>query len=328
MKRALITTMALTAGASFMAALLALLLTEGMDAWARVAISAAAAALSCCAAAWGASKVTSGFLRSLLVLTDDEAERGELRQRYPELERVRRKLDEQKDRILAQEHIKQEFTANVSHELKTPLTSISGYAEMIATGMAKPEDVPGFAARIHKEAQRLLTLISDIIKLSELDETDNAELMEPVELASIVNECADILYNAAAQSGVKITVAGDERSMVMGNESLLTELVFNLMDNAIRYNRRGGRVLVELRGSTLSVSDDGIGIPQQHLERVFERFYRVDRSRSKETGGTGLGLAIVKHVAERHGARIELRSEEGRGTAVSITFEGATEDAE
>lgn len=217
------------------------------------------------------------------------------------------------------ERIRQEFTANVSHELKTPLTSISGYAEMIETGMARPDDVRVFAERIHREANRMLSLVSDIIKLSELDERGIAEQSESVDLYALAQESAEILRSAAMLRGVTVTVYGRETT-VFGNRTLLSELVYNLLENAIRYNRDNGTVTVRVSDGILSVRDTGIGIPKAHQNRVFERFYRVDKSRSKETGGTGLGLAIVKHICEQHHAEIRLDSREGIGTEITVLF--------
>lgn len=223
------------------------------------------------------------------------------------------------------EHMKQEFTANVSHELKTPLTSISGYAEMIENGMAQPEDVKKFAATIHREAGRLLTLIRDIIKLSELDEGgDLSAPDELVDLYDLAGECVARLRLSADRHGVELTLQGEHTSVV-GNPTMLSELIYNLCDNAIRYNREEGSVTITVGQGVLEVSDTGIGIPARHLDRVFERFYRVDKSRSKQTGGTGLGLAIVKHVAEQHHARLELESQEGEGTTVRVLFEPQAE---
>lgn len=227
------------------------------------------------------------------------------------------------------ERIKQEFTANVSHELKTPLTSISGYAELIETGMASGEDAKLFAGRIRRESARMLTLISDIIKLSQLDEETDGEGFEPVELYSVAEECMDVLEISAERHKVTLSLDGSHCEL-MGSASELSELVYNLIDNAIRYNRPGGSVRVKIdidpagcpsgAVAVLSVSDTGIGIAKEHIGRVFERFYRVDKSRSKETGGTGLGLAIVKHVAERHGAKLEVESVVGEGTTVRVIF--------
>ncbi len=226
------------------------------------------------------------------------------------------------------DRIKQEFTANVSHELKTPLTSISGFAELIESGMAKGDDAAVFAGRIHKESQRMLSLISDIIKLSKLDEKASVDSGEEVDLLKIAFECRDMLEMSANAHNVTINVSGEE-SVVVGTASELTELVYNLIDNGIRYNRDGGSVNVKITSPVhskddpfviLSVADTGIGIAEEHRDRVFERFYRVDKSRSKETGGTGLGLAIVKHVAERHNAKIEIDSSVGVGTTIRVEF--------
>lgn len=228
------------------------------------------------------------------------------------------------------ETLRREFTANVSHELKTPLTSISGYAELIESGMAKSADVPAFAGRIHKEAQRMIALVSDILQLSELDSTQAARGQQrsfepaPVDLAALLKEVHQNMTVNARKAYV--TLQYDARpATVQGSRDLLLELTTNLCDNAIRYNRPGGHV--DLRCGTgadgapwLEVADNGIGIPQDSQSRVFERFYRVDKSRSKATGGTGLGLAIVKHIALLHDARIDLQSQVGTGTTIRVTF--------
>ena len=219
---------------------------------------------------------------------------------------------------LTLQKLKREFTANVSHELKTPLTSISGYAEMIATGLASEKDVPEFAARIQKESKRLLALISDIIRLSSLDEGAEAD-KEPVDMAEIADECRDVLLKSAEDHSVTLEL-DTERFVIEGSRGLLSELVYNLMDNAIRYNEPGGSVFVTVRPGLVSVEDTGIGIPEEHREHVFERFYRVAKSRSKETGGTGLGLAIVKHIAQKYGAEVSLESEVGKGTKITLDF--------
>ena len=238
----------------------------------------------------------------------------------------------QSDRKLREDNeaIRREFTANVSHELKTPLTSISGYAELIESGMAKPADVPTFAARIHKEARRMIALVSDILQLSELDSTQAARRhgappeQNPVPLDALVKEVAQTMTVNARKAYVTLQYRA-QPATVQGSRDQLVELATNLCDNAIRYNRPGGHV--DLRcglaadGSPyLEVQDNGIGIPQDSQARVFERFYRVDKSRSKATGGTGLGLAIVKHIALLHGARIDLQSQVGTGTTVTVTF--------
>lgn len=220
------------------------------------------------------------------------------------------------------ESMRQEFTANVSHELKTPLTSISGYAEMIEAGIVKEEDIKNFAGRIRKESARLLSLISDIILLSRLDNSQKAEAIrkETVNLLTIAQKCADDIAVQAERQGVVVRVSGEEYIM-RGNITLLTELVQNLCDNAVRYNRdKDGKVDITVGNGFIDVKDTGIGIPSEHRARIFERFYRVDKSRSKERGGTGLGLAIVKHICELYDAKIELKSSEGFGTEIKITF--------
>ena len=327
MKKALMQITAVTAAVAFLTAIGVSFAVSGMELYLQIIILVCALVAVCALGVAASTAVSRRMMKELSMLTSDDTAYAASSMRYEELESIAKKLTEQKARILSQEHIKQEFTANVSHELKTPLTSISGYAEMIATGMAKPDDVSDFAHRIQKEARRLLTLISDIIKLSELDETDKAESMEPVDLKDIVTECSEILYNSAAENDIDINIVGGNW-VVQGNHTLLTELVFNLMDNAIRYNRNGGSITVTVGDGVLSVRDTGIGIPSQHFDRIFERFYRVDKSRSKATGGTGLGLAIVKHVAEQHGARISIDSEEGKCTLITINFnesKGATD---
>lgn len=217
------------------------------------------------------------------------------------------------------DRIRHEFTANVSHELKTPLTSISGYAEMIENGMAKDEDVRRFAERIRRESNRMLALVSDIITLSELDERQILEQAETVDLYTLAAETVETLKSAAMVRGVSVRLLGGP-TPVFGVRTLLSELVYNLLDNAIRYNRDNGTVWVRVADRQLSVRDTGIGIPKHHLGRIFERFYRVDKSRSKATGGTGLGLAIVKHICKEHHAKILLESAEGIGTEITVTF--------
>ena len=230
------------------------------------------------------------------------------------------------DRILRKnnEKMRQDFTANVSHELKTPLTSISGYAELIETGIAKPEDVPGFAQKIHGEASRMIQLVNDILQLSSLDnasETSSMPEMEVVDLLDVVKECVERQKLNARHAYITLTYLG-ESAPVRGNRNLLDELCQNLCDNAIRYNRPGGKVQIVTACTrdghcSLTVTDNGIGIPRESQSSVFERFYRVDKSRSKATGGTGLGLAIVKHIALIHGARIKLESQVDVGTTIT-----------
>jgi two-component system phosphate regulon sensor histidine kinase PhoR len=220
------------------------------------------------------------------------------------------------------EKMRREFTANVTHELKTPLTSISGYAEIIASGLVKSDDIPNFANKIHKESGRLLSLISDIMELSQLDEKFSDEEFAPVDLAGVAAEVAEDLRSNAEKHGITITV-DTKTAVINGNRNQIYELIYNLCDNAIRYNRENGSVKIitgdDNEHPFVKVADTGIGIPEKHHKRVFERFYRVDKSRSKETGGTGLGLAIVKHITERHGGEIFLESSE-QGTTFTARF--------
>lgn len=221
--------------------------------------------------------------------------------------------------------MQQEFTANVSHELKTPLTSISGFAEMISEGMAASEtDVRDFARRIQKESKRLLRLISDIIRISELSELHELPHAEELDMREICQECADVLAPSARQNEITVHIDG-EPCKVTGNRGMLFELAYNLLDNAIRYNKPGGSVWALTEPGRLTIRDNGIGIQPEHSQRVFERFYRVDKSRSRQTGGTGLGLAIVRSVADRHGAKVQLQSTPGKGTEVTVYFDGEQE---
>lgn len=219
---------------------------------------------------------------------------------------------------------KKQFTANVSHELKTPLTSIAGYAELIETGMAKPEDIKPFAGVIRKQALRLVSLSEDIIQLSQLEESDDEDMsFESVNLYEIAQRCVEALNINAINKCVTLNLTGEE-CYIRGKAQLVEELVYNLCDNAIRYNKENGNVTVTVtpleKGASVSVKDTGIGIPKKYQERIFERFFRVDKSRSKATGGTGLGLAIVKHITQLHDAKLEISSEEGKGTEVIVTF--------
>ena len=223
------------------------------------------------------------------------------------------------------ERNRREFTANVSHELKTPLQGIIGSAELLENGMVKQEDVPRFVGHIRAEAQRLVTLIGDIIRLSQLDEGEPMPT-EPVELLAVAREAAENLRSAAETRNVTVEVTGTPAT-VSGVRRLLYEIVLNLCDNAIKYNTEGGRVEVEVAqdGGTAAVTvrDTGIGIPPEHQSRVFERFYRVDKSHSKASGGTGLGLSIVKHAVQYHHGVIQLKSEVGKGTEIRVTFPAA-----
>ncbi len=221
------------------------------------------------------------------------------------------------------ETLRREFSANVSHELKTPLTSISGFAELMKEGMVPPDKVSEFAGDIYDESRRLIALVDDIIKLSGLDEDSPAFEPEPVELYALSAEIIESLRPLAAKRAISLRLTGGSAE-IKGVRHILSEMIYNLCDNAIKYNKDGGSVEVSVRhvgsNTVVNVSDTGIGIPYAHQARVFERFYRVDKSHSKEIGGTGLGLSIVKHGAQYHNARTELKSEPGKGTSISIIF--------
>lgn len=235
-----------------------------------------------------------------------------------ELEPVLKRLGQSREQQA--ETTRREFSANVSHELKTPLQSILGSGELLQNGLVQPEDVPRFAGHITTEAARLLALINDIIRISQLDEhTEIAK--EPVDLKEIAREVLEQLQPAAQKKQVSLVLEGDG-CVYTGVRRYLYEIFYNLCDNAIRYNTEGGRVTVricpEKQGPVVQVEDTGIGIPAEHQERIFERFYRVDKSHSKETGGTGLGLSIVKHAVAYHDGTVELESTPGKGTTVRV----------
>lgn len=242
---------------------------------------------------------------------------------YEEIRPFVNTIKEQHVNIINNAQLRQEFTANVSHELKTPLTAISGYAELIGNGMTGKEDTIRFSNEIHSNANRLLSLINDIIKLSELDEADHQMEMERIDLYKLAENCVQMMQVTAEKQGIRLTLQG-ESTMAMANKGLMDEVFYNLCSNAIRYNKPGGNVTVTVGTKDerpfLSVADTGIGIPKECQERVFERFYRVDKSRSKSTGGTGLGLAIVKHIVAQHNAALHLDSELGEGTTIEIVF--------
>lgn len=242
---------------------------------------------------------------------------------YEEIRPFVNTIKEQHVNIINNAQLRQEFTANVSHELKTPLTAISGYAELIGNGMTGKEDTIRFSNEIHSNANRLLRLINDIIKLSELDEADHQMEMERIDLYKLAENCVQMMQVTAEKQGIRLTLQG-ESAMAMANKGLMDEVFYNLCSNAIRYNKPGGSVTVTVGTKDerpfLSVADTGIGIPKECQERVFERFYRVDKSRSKSTGGTGLGLAIVKHIVAQHNAALHLDSELDEGTTIEIVF--------
>ena len=236
------------------------------------------------------------------------------------------------EEVDSREQMRREFSANVSHELKTPLTSISGFAELLSQGVVSDDKVQEFSNDIYKESQRLIALIDDIIKLSRLDENKEEPKWEKVDLYDLSSEVLDGLRPIADKQGIKLSLTGKSTS-ITGVYALLNEMVYNLCDNAIKYNTPGGSVEVKIATKengdvALAVKDTGIGIPQKHQKRVFERFYRVDKSHSKEIGGTGLGLSIVKHVALHHNANVSLESEPGLGTTITIVFPKKTESGE
>ena len=296
--------------------------------------SALPAILVCCIsliliAFFMASLFTRRLVQPVLKMTDDL---DHIQENVPYRELIPFAESIHSDRLLREnnEKMRQEFTANVSHELKTPLTSISGYAELIETGMARPADVAGFGRKIHVEAARMIQLVNDILQLSTLDnvsEVGTPTIMEVVDLRDVARDCVERQKVNAQRCYISLSFVG-ESAKVMGSRNLLDELCQNLCDNAIRYNRPGGKVQITTIAtrdghSTLTVRDNGIGIPKEAQSSVFERFYRVDKSRSKATGGTGLGLAIVKHIARIHNARIRLESEVDLGTTITVIFDTA-----
>lgn len=288
---------------------------------------ACAVVLVIIAVCWAASRLVADRLVSP-ILAIDPAE-PDAAVTYVEIEPLVERISEQVEELRGADLMRREFTSNVTHELKTPLSSISGASELIRDGIARPEDVPEFAGRIYDEAHHMTELVNDILTLSKLDESErsgDASLLgapEPVNLLHVAREVATRLAPVAEKTGVSITAAG-EACVVQGYPRLLDELVYNLCDNAIRYNHEGGwvdvSVSLEDECPLLVVADSGSGIPAEQQAKVFERFYRGEQSRSRETGGTGLGLAIVKHAATLHGAALTLDSEPGRGTTVCVRF--------
>lgn len=242
---------------------------------------------------------------------------------YKEMVPLVNTIREQHEDILKSAMMRQDFTANVSHELKTPLTAILGYAELMENGIVKENEVKRFSGEIVKNADRLLYLINDIIKLSELDNMQAAESFEEIDLYEIAAACIETLYVSANMHEVSLSLSG-KSIYIQANRDMIAELITNLCDNAIRYNNCGGWVNVyvceEEHKAVLCVKDNGIGISREHQNRIFERFYRVDKSRSKQTGGTGLGLAIVKHIVALHNAEIKLNSTPGVGTEIKVIF--------
>lgn len=271
-----------------------------------------------------AHRMTGAIVRPInnidLVKPEDGCPYEELR---PLLSRIHRQ-NEERQKV---EKMRREFSANVSHELKTPLTSISGYAELMKDGMVRPEDVPSFAEKIYKEAARLIGLVNDIIKISRLDERKIGIERENVDLRDIADDVCQRLETILQKYKVTMEVTGGH-VMALGVPQMMEELFYNLCENAIKYNRPGGHVYVRLESAAgpdggkarIIVEDTGIGIPREHFDRIFERFYRVDKSHSRQTGGTGLGLAIVKHVVEYHDGDIALESTVGKGTKITVTL--------
>lgn len=242
---------------------------------------------------------------------------------YKELVPIAQTIRKQHTDILEAARMRQDFTANVSHELKTPLTAISGYAELMENDMIPHEEAAQFSSKIRQNAERLLSLINDTIRLSELDNHVQQDSTENFDLNELAEKCVDNLKMYARKRDVAIVSIGVSTT-ISANREMIAELIDNLCNNAIRYNNENGNVVVEVGTEQghpfLRVRDTGIGIPKEHQERVFERFYRVDKSRSKQTGGTGLGLAIVKHVVALHNASIKLKSDVGKGTEITVTF--------
>ena len=256
------------------------------------------------------------------------------RKMLAETENMRKVLTEQQNELKkeheAQDKMRREFTANVSHELKTPLTSISGLAEIIQNGLVKQEDISRFAGNIYDETQRLITLVGDIMKLSQLDEDAVPAQKEQIDLYESCSAVISQLKSTADKRGVRFTLEGEHVSII-GVEQIIDEIIYNLCDNAIKYNKENGWITVRVysgeSGNVLPVSDTGIGIPPEDTEHIFQRFYRVNKSHSKEIGGTGLGLSIVKHGAAYHNADIKVESTLGVGTRISVIFPQAQESA-
>ena len=282
-------------------------------------------------AAYMAGRVSKAVTTPINQIDLNEPDREKI---YDEIEPLIDKIIKQNNQIdkqieqLNMEHEKQDnlrrdFTANVSHELKTPLTSISGFAEIIQNGMVKEEDITRFAGKIHSEAQRLIILVGYIIKLSQLDGKDIAVKMEPIDLYETSQAVMGHLEAAAEKRNIKMFLSG-KHLVITGAEQIIEEMIFNLIDNAIKYNKTGGKIYVNILknddGINLSVEDTGIGIKDEDIGRIFERFYRADKSHSKEIGGTGLGLSIVKHGANFHNAKVFVKSKYKEGTKITILF--------
>ena len=253
---------------------------------------------------------------------------------YQELKPFTHRISEENFEKEQREELRQQFSANVSHELKTPLTSISGFAEILKNGGTDEQTTKDFANTIYEETQRMISLVNDIIKLSKLDEKSISQEKEEINLTELSKEVITPLLPVAEKKNVKIDLEAENQVFINGVRSVIFEMIYNLVENAIKYNKNDGKVIVKISKTSenfsskleqtvvLSVSDTGIGIPKNEQERIFERFYRIDKSRSKESGGTGLGLSIVKHGAKYHNAKVALSSQEGKGSTFTISFEG------
>lgn len=251
---------------------------------------------------------------------------------YQELKPFTHRISEENFEKAQREELRQQFSANVSHELKTPLTSISGFAEILKNGGTDEQTTKDFANTIYEETQRMISLVNDIIKLSKLDEKSISQEKEEINLTELSKEIITALLPVAEKKNVKIDLEAENQVFINGVRSVIFEMIYNLVENAIKYNKNDGKVIVKVskisenpsskkQNVVLSVSDTGIGIPKNEQERIFERFYRIDKSRSKESGGTGLGLSIVKHGAKYHNAKVTLSSQEGKGSTFTIYFE-------
>ena len=252
---------------------------------------------------------------------------------YQELKPFTHRISEENFEKAQREELRQQFSANVSHELKTPLTSISGFAEILKNGGTDEQTTKDFANTIYEETQRMISLVNDIIKLSKLDEKSISQEKEEINLTELSKEIITTLLPVAEKKNVHIDFEAENPNFINGVRSVIYEMVYNLVENAIKYNKNDGKVIVKIEKKSenpssrikpvviLSVSDTGIGIPKNEQERIFERFYRIDKSRSKESGGTGLGLSIVKHGAKYHNAKVTLSSQEGKGSTFTIYFE-------
>lgn len=289
--------------------------------------------LSVGAASWISRSVTEPLDRIDFSRPDERDVEDEIKPLVRRLNDQNRQIRSQME-ALAQEHEKQdrmrrEFTANVSHELKTPLTSISGFAELMRDGLVRPEDVQRFAGKIYDEAQRLIILVGDIIRLSRLEDDTVTVAKELVCLHQVAERVYQQLEPVAKKLGVTMELEGTE-GWIMASAQIVEEILYNLCDNAVKYNQAGGSVHVSIsetaKQTVVTVKDTGIGVPKEERDRIFERFYRVDKSHSREVGGTGLGLSIVKHGAASLGAKIRMESTLGKGTAISVSFPAGREE--